>query len=86
MACPDGGGNVNVTLTWSTDKTTGVSLRVDGTSLGSFSSDGNAVVPFSCPATQHIYVLTATGENGVQLQRQVIVAGILPASTTTSST
>jgi hypothetical protein len=81
--CP---GNGQIALTWSTQNTTGVTISIDGGGpYANYGPTGNAQVPFTCPATQHTYLLTANGTNGQKPQSTKVVQGIAPPSTTSSS-
>jgi hypothetical protein len=63
-----------------------VSLSIDGPAIyGNYAQTGTQVVPFVCPAAQHLYLLTANGVNGQKVQKQIIVPGILPPTTTSST-
>jgi hypothetical protein len=77
--CP---GSGNIQLTWSTQNTSGVTISIDSPNpYGNYQSTGNQSVPFSCPANQHTYVLTANGTNGQSTQKTLIVQGLAPPTT-----
>jgi hypothetical protein len=77
--CP---GNGQIQLSWSTQNTTGVTISIDGAGIyGNYGPTGNTNVPFVCPATQHTYLLTATGSNGQKPQKTLVVQGIAPPTT-----
>ena len=79
-------GTVNLNLTWATQNTTGVTISIDGPgAYGNYQSTGNTQVPFTCPAGQHTYLLTANGTNGQTVQQQINVQGVVPPSTTTTT-
>jgi hypothetical protein len=83
--CPEGGGVVNVNFVWATTNTTGVTISIDGPApYGTFGPTDNQQLPFSCPAGQHSYLLTANGQNGQKVQEQIIIQGIAPTTTTTT--
>ncbi|MSO78083.1 MAG: hypothetical protein EXQ79_00560 [Acidimicrobiia bacterium] len=85
--CPELGGIVNINLVWATTNTTGVTISIDGpTPFGSYGPTDNLQFPFACPAGQHTYVLTANGQNGQKLQKQLVVTGVAPPTTTTPTT
>ena len=77
---------VNLNLTWSTQNTSGVTISIDGSAYGSYQPTGNQTVPFSCPAAQHTYLLTANGTNGQTATKQLVVHGNLPPPPTTTTT
>jgi hypothetical protein len=81
--CP---GSGNLQLTWATQNTSGVTVSIDGPGpYGNYQSTGNQSVPFSCPANQHTYLLTANGSNGQKTQKTLVVQGV-PAPTTVPPT
>ncbi len=85
--CPGNGDDVNLTLTWATANTTGVTISIDGPGVfGSYGPTDSKQFPFVCPATSHTYLLTANGQNGQKIQQQIVVQGIVPPTTTTSTT
>lgn len=83
VTCPEGGGSVNVNLVWATTNTTGVTISIDGPApYGNYGPTDNKQFPFACPAGQHTYLLTANGTSGQKVQEQIVVQGIVPATTT----
>ena len=84
VMCPEGGGIVNVNLVWATTNTTGVTISIDGPApVGTFGPTDNKQFPFNCPAGQHTYLLTANGQNGQNVQEQIVIQGIAPTTTST---
>jgi hypothetical protein len=75
---------VNINLVWATTNASGVTISIDGPPYGSYGPTDNKQFPFSCPAGQHTYLLTANGQNGQKVQKQIVVTGIPPATTSTS--
>ncbi len=78
VAC-SGSKASSLTLTWLTENATTVTLRIDGpTVFNTYPPSSSVIVPYSCPAPQHTYLLTANGVNG-QTSSQAITVRTLPA-------
>lgn len=81
--CP---GSGTITLSWATANTSGVTISIDGPgAYGNYGVTDNQSFPYACPApatdpqtTTHTYLLTAHGLNGQDVQRQIVVNGIVP--------
>lgn len=79
-----GSPSKELTLSWATANTSGVTISIDGAPFGNFGPTNNTKAPFMCPGP-HTYVLTANGLNGQQAQEQVVVQGISPPTTSSTS-
>ena len=80
-------GSGNIQLTWATQNTSGVTISIDGPGpYGNYQPTGNQSVPFSCPANQHTYLLTANGTNGQSTQKTLIVQGLSAPTTSPPTT
>ncbi|MFO7590967.1 MAG: hypothetical protein R6X23_08720 [Acidimicrobiia bacterium] len=93
VSCPNASATVNVTLVWSTQNTSNVTISIDNPNgpYGTYQPTGQQQVPFTCSVTpvKHTYYLTANGANNQKVQKSIVVNGsIAPASTssTTSTT
>jgi len=62
-----------VHLTWTTVRTTGVSISIDGPGkFADYPASGSADLPFACSVAQHTYLLTTHG-TGTPATRTVVV-------------
>lgn len=93
VSCPNASATVDVTLVWSTQNTSNVTISIDNPNgpYGTYQPTGQQQVPFTCSVTplKHTYYLTANGANNQKVQKSIVVNGsIAPASTssTTSTT
>ena len=78
----------SLTLSWGTENSVNVSLRIDGPKIfNTYPPTGSAVVPYPCPASQHTYLLTANGPNGQTSSQAITVrtVGTPPAPPTTAA-
>ncbi len=77
-----GGGNVSVSLQWSTQHANDVTIETDGVpqSTPPYPPTGSTTVLFSCAAPQHNYQLVANGADNQQA-RQTITVQAVPAPT-----
>jgi len=79
-----------LTLSWVTQNTLNINIRIDGPNV--FSTEppnGSAVVPYACPAQKHTYLLTANGTNGQVVGQSIVVrtlSGPAPPPTSAPTT
>jgi hypothetical protein len=63
----------SVHVTWTTERTTGVSISIDGPGkYGDYAANGSVDVPFACHVAQHTYQLTTRG-TGTPATRTAVV-------------
>ena len=90
VSCPNAAATVNVTLVWSTQNTSSVTISIDNPNgpYGTYSPTGQQQVPFTCSVVpiKHTYYLTANGTNNQKVQKSIIVNGSVAPSSTSSST
>ncbi|MBM3659066.1 MAG: hypothetical protein FJW95_06125 [Actinobacteria bacterium] len=85
--CASANDSGQLTLTWSTQNATGVTISVDGPGIfGSYGPSGQQQVPFAGCNSSHTYTLTAKGAGNQQVQQTITVQPkITPATTTTTA-
>lgn len=91
ISCPNASATVDITLVWSTQNTSNVTIAIDNPNgpYGTYQPTGQQQVPFTCSVVpvKHTYYLIANGANNQKVQKMIVVNGsIAPASTTTSTT
>lgn len=93
VSCPNAGATVDVTLVWSTQNASSVTISIDNPNgpYGTYQPTGQQQVPFTCSVVpiKHTYYLAANGANNQKVQKSIVVNGsVAPVSTssTTSTT
>jgi hypothetical protein len=88
VSCP---GTTQVTLSWVTQNTTGVTLSIDNPNgaFGNYGPTATEQFPFACGGgpgqVQHTYYLRANGVGGQTTQRQVTVTGNFSQGSTSTT-
>ena len=91
VSCPNAGSTINVTLVWSTQNTSNVTISIDNPNgpYGTYQPTGQQQVPFTCSVVpiKHTYYLTANGANNQKVQKSIVVNGsVVPTSSSSSTT
>jgi preprotein translocase subunit SecG len=90
VSCPNASATVNVTLVWSTQNTSNVTIAIDNPNgpYGTYQPTGQQQVPFTCSVVpiKHTYYLIANGANNQKVQKSIVVNGSVAPSSTSSST
>jgi len=89
VSCPNTGATVNVTLVWSTQNTSNVTIAIDNPNgpYGTYQPTGQQQVPFTCSVVplKHTYYLIANGTSGQKQQKSIVVNGSVSATSSSSS-
>ena len=74
------GANASLTLQWSTQNATGVTVETDGVPQTNppYPPTGSTALLFNCATTQHNYQLVATAADTKQARQQLTVQGVVP--------
>ena len=87
--CPNASATVNVTLVWSTQNTSNVTIAIDNPNIsaGTYQPTNQQQVEFACNAVPltHTYYLIANGANNQKVQKSIVVNGSVAASSSSSS-
>ena len=90
VSCPNAGSTINVTLVWSTQNTSNVTISIDNPNgpYGTYQPTGQQQVPFTCSVVpiKHTYYLTANGANNQKVQKSIVVNGSVAPTSSSSST
>ena len=72
------GGSAALSLQWSTQDATGVTIEIDGVPRNTppYPPTGSTNLPFSCAASQHNYQLVATGADNQQARQTLTVQAV----------
>jgi hypothetical protein len=81
------GGSASLSLQWSTQHATNVTIETDGVAQTAppYPPTGSTTVPFACAATQHTYELVATGTDNQQARQTLTVQAVVPPTSAPTS-